>query len=67
MPLQFSMCSKLTRNKDFISLLHKNRIRTAFVPPSTTEELQPCDGKLKSILKQKFISWYSEQVSTQLS
>ena len=39
--------------------------------PSTTEELQPCDrtvnGKLKSLIKQKFISWYSEQVSTQMS
>lgn len=64
---------KAHQDKEFINLLHKNKIRTIFVPPSTTEELhvQPCDrsvnGKLKSILKQKFVSWYSEQVSSQLS
>lgn len=62
---------KAHQDKEFINLLHKNKIRTIFVPPSTTEELQPCDrsvnGKLKSIPKQKFVSWYSEQVSSQLS
>ncbi|CAG2200201.1 unnamed protein product [Mytilus edulis] len=44
---------KAHQDKDFLALLHKNRIRTVFVPPSTTEELQPCDrtvnGKLKII------------------
>ena len=62
---------KAHQDKDFLALLHKNKIRTVFVPPSTTEELQPCDrtvnGKLKSILKQKFINWYSKQVSKQIS
>ena len=62
---------KAYQNKDFLALLHKNKMRTVFVPLSTTEELQPCDrtvnGKLKSILKQKFISWYADQVKVQLS
>uniref|UniRef100_K1Q007 Uncharacterized protein n=1 Tax=Magallana gigas TaxID=29159 RepID=K1Q007_MAGGI len=71
--LKWVKSSKITvfkahQDREFINLLHKNKI---FVPPSTTEELQPCDrsvnGKLKSILKEKFVSWYSERVSAQLS
>ena len=62
---------KAHQNKDFLALLHKNKIHTVFVPPSTTEELQPgyrtVNGKLKSILKLKFISWFADQVKVQLS
>ncbi|KAJ8313425.1 hypothetical protein KUTeg_009053 [Tegillarca granosa] len=58
------------QNEDFLSYLHKNRIRTIFVSVSPTEELQPCDrsvnGKFKSKLKQKFVEWHAEQLSDEL-
>lgn len=44
-------------DKRFIKMIPKNKIRTIFVSPFTTEELQPWDrsvnGKLKFILKHK--------------
>ena len=53
-----------------VSLLEDNNILVCYIPPNTTDKLQPLDisvNKLaKDFLKQKFQEWYSVQILQQL-
>ena len=53
-----------------VSLLEDNNILVCYVPPNTTDKLQPMDITVikpaKEFLKQKFQEWYSDQILQQL-
>ena len=53
-----------------LSLLEENKIVVVFVPPGTTDKLQPLDlsanKAAKDFLRQCFHHWYADQVKQQL-
>ena len=53
-----------------VSLLEGNNILVYYIPPNTTDKLQPMDltvnKSAKDFLKQKFQGWYSDQILKQL-
>ena len=53
-----------------VSLLEDNNILVCYIPPNTTDKLQPLDISVnkpaKDFLKQKFQEWYSDQILQQL-
>ena len=53
-----------------VSLLEDNNILVCYIPPNTTDKLQPMDLTVnkpaKDFLKQKFQEWYSDQILKQL-
>ena len=53
-----------------LSLLEENKIMVVFVPPGTTDKLQPLDlsanKAAKDFLRQRFHHWYADQVKQQL-
>ena len=53
-----------------VELMESHNIYTCLLPPNTTDRLQPMDVAVnkpaKAFLKQKFQTWYAEQISAQL-
>ena len=53
-----------------VSLLTDNNILVCYIPPNTTDKLQPMDLTVnkpaKDFLKQKFQEWYPDQILKQL-
>ena len=55
---------------EMLKLLESHHIHMCQLPPNTTDRLQPMDVAVnkpaKAFLKQKFQTWYAEQISAQL-
>ena len=51
-------------------ILEENNVHIAFVPPNTTDLLQPLDVSVnkpaKSFIRQKFDDWYASEIFKQL-
>ena len=57
--------------KEFIEDLKSRNIEVVYIPPSTTDKLQPMDLSIQKVVKDKmkahFQSWYASCISKQLS
>ena len=58
------------KNPKITGLLEDHNIHVGFIPPNTTDKLQPMDVAVnkpaKDFLKKKFEEWYSEEVTQHL-
>ena len=58
------------RSQEFLNELQKHNIHPIFIPAGCTGDLQPLDVAVNDVfkrkMKEKFSSWYSEKVGSQL-